>query len=182
MRTRERVEQEMAGLTPEQLGFRAGAGRWTIAEVMEHVATVEEFFLRQRLPALPAAPPPPPDHPRAELDERIRAEAPQRLQRFETPEVFQPKGQMSAAEALERFRAAREALVKFARQPGCDLRAHCMPHRILTGPGTPGVLDGCQWLLAIAAHSLRHAEQMAEVKRQGGYPKASAIGSGAQAN
>lgn len=44
-RAREEVEAQLSTFTPAQLAFRAHAGAWTVAEVLDHVVRVERTVL-----------------------------------------------------------------------------------------------------------------------------------------
>lgn len=161
---RERVAREVAGLTPAQWQFQPAPERWSIAHVLEHLAAVEQRCVDLVVPALREAPAPPSDHPGPELDARLRAEAPSRTRRIEAPARLRPTGHIAPEEALRRFVAARAQLLAFARNPEINLRRHGLPHPAF------GLLDGYQWLLALAGHSLRHADQIAELKAEANFP------------
>src|SRR5258708_13503571 len=53
----------IAGLTPEQLNFKAGPNRWSIAECSEHIAVSEDFIsgiIQDKRLKSPATTPKPP--------------------------------------------------------------------------------------------------------------------------
>jgi len=48
----------VAGLTPEQWNFKPGPDRWSVAQVMEHIAAAEDFIrvnlVQEKVMTLPA--------------------------------------------------------------------------------------------------------------------------------
>ena len=65
---------------------------------------------------------------------------------------------------MERFREARTRTAVLLRTAPGSLRGHVVEHPAL------GALDGYQWVLFLAAHSVRHTKQILEVKTEPGFP------------
>jgi DinB family protein len=148
--------QAAAGGIPESLAkTRPEVGRWSVLECVEHVATVEEIFLK-RLAGGEHTEAPPEDK-RKEV--ALAARVVDRSTRRQAPEAILPKGRFtSLADGLEQFHAARGRTVQFARERAADLYTLASAHPVF------GPLNGVEALTIIAAHARRHAEQIREVR------------------
>jgi uncharacterized damage-inducible protein DinB len=154
----------VSDLTAEQWGFHPAAGRWSIADCLEHVTRVENRILgiiqtkTQDLPQQVA-----PEI--REKDDFLMKVVPERTDRRQAPEIARPIGQWTDARALlAEFEKARAATSKLAAETTADLRAYIHPH------GVFGDLDCYQWLLLLGLHSERHARQIEEVKADPAFP------------
>ena len=77
----------------------------------------------------------------------------------DAPEAVHPQGRFaSTGDALAALKTVRDATIDFAQNPAGDLTVVGFPHPVL------GVLTGYQWLLAVAAHTERHVQQIQEIK------------------
>lgn len=147
----------VARLSEEDRARRPGPDRWSVAEVLEHLAVVEKGIVKLltiRGRATPAAD----EAPAAPLsDDRIAALR-GRETRIAAPERVKPTGSVNAADALrllEETRAAlRKALVD-ADPKSLDGCTHS--HPVL------GTLTLRDWAHFIAHHEARHAAQVAEI-------------------
>ena len=151
------------GLTEAQWNYRAAEGRWTIAEVVEHVAAGEKMLLGMTVDAMkqPTAADVLAD---ARKDEMVLSRIPDRGTKFKAPEPLIPTNRFqSPAAAVEAFKAERAESLKLARTGG-DLRA-------FAAKGPAGNLDVYGWLLFVSAHSERHTKQIEEVKADAGFPR-----------
>ena len=160
------------GLTAAQWKFKPGADRWSIAENLQHLVTVQERILGPVLGQLAEAPAPPADQDAALIDAIVIHQFPTRLAKFQAPEVVHPTGQFDPQVALEILRANYIRLLdRLETTPG--LRAHVLPSPPLkaVSNGAYDVMDGYQWILACAAHDERHAKQMLEVKAGPNFPE-----------
>lgn len=163
----ERFVPVVSGLSAAQENFRPAEGRWTIAEITEHVAIVNHGFLRivSRLmkqaeeegagaagdldlgPTLPDTSGP-----------RIRVEAPERVH---------PGGGKPVAESLPRMRETLAGFRAIQRQiEAIDLSGPTLPHPLL------GPINAYQWMVLLAEHQDRHLEQIEEVRSRPDYPRA----------
>ena len=131
--------------------------RWSVANVLEHLAIVESRALVLARGLIETAPPlggngcdaPTPIN-RAMLQDRSA--------RVQAPGPIQPKGTLSADEALAALERSRaELMTVIAAAEGRDLRQVSRPHPVL------GILDGYQWLGSIGGHEERHALQILEI-------------------
>jgi hypothetical protein len=136
---------------------RPAEGRWSVAEILEHLAIVEERSLKiiQKLIAdaparsgqSPSAPTP---HDRRALRDRS--------QRISAPEFIEPTGTMSADEAWARLERSRRGLDAVLATIGDrDLTKVSRVHPAL------GHLDGYQSIDAIGGHEERHAAQIRDI-------------------
>ncbi len=160
--TRKQLLDATANLTPEQWNFKQADNRWSVAQVVEHLALTEKglFGLVQKTMATPASAPP------ADKvdDEMIRKNIPKRDQKLQAPEQFQPAGKFGAGPgSLTEFLKTRDASIGWVRDAQDDLRGHFAPSPL-------GPLDCVQWMQFIAAHNERHLAQIAEVQADAKYP------------
>ena len=172
--TQASIAEAVGGLSESQYRFKPAPDRWSIAEILEHMATVEERVLgpvRERLlqsPADPAADP-------QTVDALILERVPDRSGRINAPEPIHPKGSCPPAESLDRQRRNYEQLADFVRSTP-DLREHALesiPLKVISN-GAHEKADGYQWALLCSAHDRRHLAQILEVQADPAYPRASA--------
>ncbi|GJG85853.1 hypothetical protein tb265_10340 [Gemmatimonadetes bacterium T265] len=139
---------------------RPAPDRWSVAEVLEHLAVLEGAVTALLGPAV--------DEARAlgtrEADassvrprfdaERMR----DRSVRVEAAERTRPRGGVDADAAWAALEEARVALLgALARGDGLALGAVTRPHPLF------GALDIYQWALAVGGHEARHADQIREI-------------------
>jgi hypothetical protein len=167
--TRDQVLAEAASLSEEQWNFKAGPDRWSVGEVVEHLALAESFLfdLQQKTVSGPAATPE--QLAAAKGKEEILLKAiPDRTKKAQAPEPLQPKTRIgSRTEVLAAFKERRQKTLDYAGKTKDDLRAR-------VGDSPLGPLDGYQWLLFLPAHTERHLAQIKEVKADAKFPKAAA--------
>src|SRR5262245_29623546 len=100
---------------------RPGADRWSVAEVLEHLAIVERRIAGRMADALAKAKngTPAPSQPGA-LAPIIDPDQVRRLgdrtHRFKTSEASEPKGKMNAEEAWTELQSVRDDVVKLVRE------------------------------------------------------------------
>jgi hypothetical protein len=138
--------------------------RWSVNEVVEHLAKVEQIFFGTLLARLESArtsglcaeveaPPALPEQTRMFMVDRTNAR--------KAPEPAQPTGAVDAVTALQMIDAG-QARLKDALQ-ACDglaLSSVTHEHRFF------GTLNVYQWLELMAAHSGRHTAQLREAAAQ----------------
>ena len=167
--TRDQVLKEASGLTEAQWSYKPGADRWSVGEVVEHLALTEPFLFELHEKTL-KTPPAAPDKREATKGkvEVIRAKIPDRTNKATAPEPLKPAGSLGdRAKVLAAFRERRGKTLDYVDNVSADLRAHVSEQSPL------GPVDAYQWLLYIAAHTERHLGQIREVKATQGFPKAS---------
>ena len=158
----ERLEKSRAiwldsleGVGEEESRWRSSAERWSVLDCAEHVANVEHRILRtlQNAPAIAAAP----ADPRREsmIYERVGA----RAGAAPAPELVLPTGRYATlAEAVDAFVDRRNRAIDFLGKYKGDLRAIGAIHPLL------GPCNGYEYALIMAAHSIRHAGQVREIR------------------
>ena len=166
-KTRDQVLEEAAKLSDAQWSFKAAPDRWSVGEVVEHLALAESFIFGAQQKTLAGAPATADQRAAAQgRDEMILKRIPDRTQKAQAPEPLQPNQRLgSRADVLAAFKERRAKTIDYANKTSDDLRA-----RVSDSPLGP--LDAYQWLLFIGAHSERHLAQIREVKAHAQFPKA----------
>jgi hypothetical protein len=136
---------------------RPSENEWSVAEVLEHLASVEQSVAK--LIASRGREPVPPDQPAAIPDAAERmARLRVRERRIEVPENLRPSGTMTTAQAIEALARSRAALLEAANAADpVALATRTYHHREI------GRLALVDWLGFIAHHEARHAAQIDEI-------------------
>jgi hypothetical protein len=152
------------GLTGPQWKYKPAADRWSVAEIVEHLAVIEDI-LKTVFAKLPDGPPPAADRDATRFDADLIAKVTDRTKKFEAPPNARPAARWTPEDTLRHFQESRAYTAGLLRNtPG--LRAHTFVHPVF------GPLDGYEWILAVAAHTARHTQQILEVKADPGFPAA----------
>ena len=136
---------------------RPAEGRWSVAEILEHLASVEHsvaklIAIRGREPVPPGQAPPVPLAAERVAGLRMRD------RRIDVPDAMRPTGTMTAAAAIEALAVSRAALLDAARAADpVALEHRTYHHREL------GRLTLRDWLAFVAHHEARHAAQIDEI-------------------
>lgn len=143
------------GAGEEESRWRTAADRWSVLDCAEHVTNVEHRILRtlQNAPAIPAA--------AADVVRESRIYEGVRLRRghVPAPEFVRPVGHYGTlAEAVNAFVERRNRAIEFLAAYDGDLRAIGATHPLL------GPCNGHEYALIMAAHSIRHASQVREIR------------------
>jgi hypothetical protein len=165
--TKKGVVDATKGLSDAQWNFKAAPDRWSIAEVMEHLAAAEDMIRGMdqeqvmKTPSITARE----SVELQKIDAMVIAIVPDRSHKIQAPEPLKPTNRFgSPADAEKHFLESRATTEEYLKT-ATDLRAHAIDSPM-------GVkLDGYQWILLIAAHSERHTKQMLEVKTDPNFPK-----------
>jgi hypothetical protein len=164
-RTRAGVVAAVSGLSDAQLNFKPAPERWSVAQVLEHIASAEDMLMGLVTGQVMTAPPRAAGEDVKAIDDLILAAIPDRSQKRPAPEPLIPTNRYgSSADALKHFGESRAKTAAFL-QNTAGLRAHAAESPLGKN------LDPYQWLLFIAAHSERHTKQMLEVKADPAFPK-----------
>jgi hypothetical protein len=169
--TRTRIVEATTGLSDGQAQFKPSPDRWSIAEILEHMAGAHERVLARVQKDLPLAPAPEADRNAQLIDSVVVEKIPDRTNRFKAPEFLAPTGKLPPSDSLARIFRGYERLITFLESTP-DLRGHILeslPLRAVS-KGTYSTMDGYQWALATAAHDERHVRQILEVKADSNYP------------
>lgn len=163
---RDQVIAETAKLSDAQWNFKAGPDRWSVGEVVEHLALAESFLAdaRQKVMAGPA--PTAEQLAKAKGQEALILKAiPDRTQKVQAPEPIQPKERFgSRSKVMAAYLDRRAQTIDYAQKTTDDLRSR-------VGDSPLGPLDAYQWMLFVAAHNERHLGQIREVKAHPNFPK-----------
>lgn len=166
-RTKNLLEKEFSALTDEQLKFRPAPDKWSIAEIVEHIALAENGIIQVTQSALKG---PADSLKRSQItvtDLDIKNRLTNRATKVQSPEIIKPTGKFpSAAVAYQAFASRRVATIEYIATTDDDLLHHFWQH-----PAT-GIIDLYQTILLIAAHSERHILQIMEVKADKSFPLA----------
>ena len=161
-RARARLLAAVEGLSEEQQAFSPAPGRWSVAELVEHLSIVEGNVatlldkLLGKAGESGAGGATPGDFGPVSIEEFVERS---RDARFEAPERIRPTG-LPLADSLARLRDSRAALHALRpRVERADGRALRFPHPAW------GPLDLYQWLLFVGAHEDRHLAQIEALKQ-----------------
>jgi hypothetical protein len=153
------------GLSEAQWNFKPAPDRWSVAQVMEHIA-VSEDFIRDNLvkEKVMVSPHGQPDRDVKKLDEAVMTMIPDRTHKVQAQEAVLPRNRFgSPEESLKHFLESRATTEQYLKTTA-GLRDHVMD-------GPVGKMDGYEFILFIAAHCERHTKQIEEVKADTNFPK-----------
>jgi hypothetical protein len=163
--TKANVLEATRGLSEAQWNFKQAPDRWSVAQVMEHIAASEDFIrdnlLKEKVMVSPSGPP---GRDLKKTDEAVMAMVPDRSHKAEAPGPLVPRNRYSSPDgSIKHFVESRAMTEEYLKTtPG--LRDHVMD-------GPVGKMDGYEFVLFIAAHSERHLKQINEVKADPNFPK-----------
>ena len=163
--TKQNIVNATRGLSEAQWNFKPSPFKWSVAQVMEHIAASEDLLrqmaegqIKQQTAAVP-------DRDLKKTDDRVLEVIPDRSRKFQAPEQLRPKNQFGSPEAaLKHFLESRAKTVELLKSTP-DLRAHVVDSGLL------GKIDAYERILFVAAHSERHTKQLLEVKADPKFPK-----------
>ncbi|HLW54600.1 MAG TPA: DinB family protein [Candidatus Angelobacter sp.] len=148
-----------------QWGWKPAPERWSVGETAEHILLGEAVIFRSLLRAIQSPPVPDWESKTAGKTEFLERALLDRRQKAISPPSLHPQG-LSREETVRRFREQRVEIVKFAAETQVFLQEHTADHPFPLF----NTLNGYQWLILIAGHTMRHNLQIAEVKATPGYP------------
>jgi DinB superfamily len=162
--TTQMVAELVRGLSPGQLEYKASPDRWSIREVVSHLAVAEPDYWREIQKALKAAP---------DMNTKKSAATDADIMWYGIDRVVHTKTggghekvdtYKDLGEALARFQTLRGTMIDYIKTTNDDLRAHSF--------GEYGeVIDCWQWMLEISTHAERHIQQIREIKNDPNFPK-----------
>lgn len=162
--TRDGVVAATKGLSEAQMKFKSAPDRWSVAEVLEHIALAEDFLLQNVTDKIMKAPAGAADRDIPKIDAMVLAMIPDRSHKAQAPQPLVPTGRWTPAETLDHFLKSRAKTIEFLDSTP-DLRAHVADSPLGQS------MDAYEWLLFVAAHSERHTKQILEVKADQNFPK-----------
>jgi DinB superfamily len=130
---------------------------WSVAEILEHLATVEHS-VATLIATRGREPVPAQSEPAVPLDEARVARLRNRTRRIDVPDRMRPAGTIDAAAAIQALATSRAALldaIKNADPVALEQRSyvHAVVGRIVLR----------DWIAFIAHHEARHADQIHEI-------------------
>jgi len=162
--TKKNVLEATKGLSEAQWNFKPAPDRWSVAQVMEHIAAAEDFIRGMVKEKLMMAPAGEAGRDVKKTDESVLAMVPDRSHKAQAPEPLVPGNRFGSPEgSLKHFLETRAETEEFLKSTA-GLRDHVLDSPL-------GKLDGYEFVLFIAAHSERHTKQINEVKADPNFPK-----------
>jgi hypothetical protein len=159
------VLEATKGLSQAQWNFKPAPDRWSVAQVMEHIAASEDF-IRENLikEKVMVSPPRPPGRDVTKIDEAVVAMVPDCTHKAQAPEPLVPSNRYGSPDgSVKHFVESRATTEQFLKST-TGLR-----DRVLDGP--VGKMDGYEFVLSIAAHCERHTKRTNEVKADPNFRK-----------
>jgi len=163
--TKNNIVEATRGLSEAQWNFKPSPFKWSIAQVMEHIAASEDLLRQLAEAQIKKETPAVADRDVKKTDERVLEVIPDRSRKFQAPEQLRPRNQFGSPEgSLKHFLESRIKTAELLKTTP-DLRGH------VSDSGLLGKIDGFERILFIAAHSERHTKQLLEVKSDPNFPK-----------
>lgn len=154
------LTSEVGSLSVAQFNFRPAPDRWTIAEVVQHLAVAEPKYWNLLNDGLKQ---PPKKLPKQASDADVLWYGIDRTRHDKTSADENPKGeQINTDQALKAFLSMHAKLLEMAHSTTEDLRSHAVPE---------WQVDAYQCLLEISTHEQRHILQIREVKANAAFPR-----------
>lgn len=158
--TRGRLYDRVEALSPAQEKFRPSPDAWSIAEIVEHLAIMEERMSRLFVMMVKKA-----DAAGAQAGgQRFRSFSLDQFversltEKYTAPETVHPSGKLAIEDSLARMRRSRAQLHELRpKLEAIDLSSMTYPHPAF------GPLDLSQWLAFIGVHEARHLRQIETV-------------------
>jgi hypothetical protein len=154
-------------VTDEQWIWTPAPDQWSVGETAHHIVLAEGLLFDMGQRALSSEPNPDRETKtlgKAELLERVIVD---RSRKVRAPDGVNPAGKtMGRDRVVTTFTEVRTRTIQFAESTRLPLKQHtaAIPFPIFDP------LNAYQLLLYVALHSLRHCQQIAEVKATPGYP------------
>lgn len=154
---RENLRQTVEHLSDEQANHLPDGEKWTIANVVEHIAIVQEGMTRISGKLLAQAKSAgKQSNGTANLSDNFQQKSAEAKNlKFEAPERIHPTGKLTIAESLEKMRETR-AILEDLRSlfESVDCTDFKFPHPFM------GELSAHEWLTLIGGHERRHLAQI----------------------
>ena len=158
--TRKRLCHKVEALSPAQETFRPSPDAWSIAEIIEHLAIMEERMFRLFVMMVKKA-----DSTEVQaggrgfrpvsIDQHVERSL---KEKYVAPETVRPSGNLRIEDSLARMRRSRAQLHELRpKLEAVDLASITYPHPAF------GPLDISQWLAFIGVHEDRHLRQIESV-------------------
>ena len=161
--TTQMVAEQVRGLSRAQLEYKASSDRWSIREVVSHLAVAEPDYWRDIQKSLKAAP---------DMNGKKSSATDADILWYGIDRVVHTKtgGGHEKVDtykdlnvALGKFQALRATMIEYIKTTNDDMRAHSFGER--------QPIDCWQWMLEISTHAERHIQQIREIKNDPKFPK-----------
>jgi len=161
--TGQMLAEEVRGLSPAQLEYKASPDRWSIRECVSHLAVAEPDYWRDLQKAVKASPDMK-DNKSVATDADIMWYGIDRVVHTKTGGGHEKVDTYkNMDEALGKFQALHATMIAYIKTTDDDLRAHSFGERER--------IDCWQWMLEICTHAERHIQQIREIKADPNFPK-----------
>src|SRR5438094_9415401 len=162
--TKKNILESTKGLSEAQWNFKPAPDRWSVAQVMEHIAAAEDFIRGMVKEKVMMAPAGASGRDVKKTDEGVLTMVPDRTNKVQAPEPLVPTNRFGSPEGSIKHFAESRAVTENYLKTTAGLRGHVADSPL-------GKLDGYEFVLLIAAHSERHTKQINEVKADPNFPK-----------
>ena len=163
--TKKNVLEATKGFSEAQWNFKSAPDRWSVAQVMEHIAASEDFIrdnlIKEKVMVSPAGQL---GRDVKQTDQAVVAMVPDRTRKAQAPEPLVPSNRFGSPDGSVRHFVESRATTEQFLKTTTGLRDH-----VIDGP--VGKMDGYEFVLFIAAHCERHTKQINEVKADPNFPK-----------
>jgi DinB superfamily len=157
------LAEEVHGLSPAQLEYKASPDRWSIRECVSHLAVAEPDYWRDLRKAV-KAPPDMKDKKSVATDADIMWYGIDRVVHTKTGGGHEKVDTYkNLGEALAKFEALHATMIAYINTTNDDLRTHSF--------GDQERIDCWQWMLEISTHAERHIQQIRDIKADPNFPK-----------
>jgi hypothetical protein len=163
VRTRDIVVKETESLSPEQWAFHESPDRWSIGQIVEHLALWEIIWSREL--SIGTRNKPQPELVKTTRPDSYYHEFIMEPTAHKSAEIATPTGFINGKDNLTFFLRGREQNLTFVRNSEADMRA------IFEFTGTPEPRNMHQVLIYQWGHTDRHLRQILKVKSHPSYPK-----------
>lgn len=159
--TRSDLGKAVESVAPESRDQRPAGDRWSVAEVLEHLAIIEgriAQLVSGKLAAAKAAGLGPETETSSVLDTVNRERILDRSHRATAPDMVQPRSEHDATAAWSALQQSRADLrAALVANDGLALGEVTQEHPVL------GMINLYQWIIFVGAHEARHTEQIREI-------------------
>ena len=153
------LEDEVSGLSPQQLAFRPTSTAWSILEVIDHLVVVGPIYWKDLQNARPVS------AARVGLmnDADVLWYGIDRTDREIALKSEEPSHKLQDLQpAMKAYRAQHAELLQYVRNTKDDLRGRVVDRQ---------QCDAYQWALLISTHEQRHILQIREIKANPKFPR-----------
>lgn len=164
--TKAELTDAIKGLNTAQLAYKPAPDKWSAQECVYHIAVSEKTLWSLLETSMKAGPTPEKKKDLKITDEEIVKRLEDRSTKRKTVAALEPQNApyKSVEEAMNDFKNARAAHIKYIKATSEDLRNHFVEMPF-------GMIDCYQLCLMISSHTNRHVQQLNEVKKDPGFPK-----------